>query len=255
MPYITTACNGTPFLVVVRYLDAVQNALSSNNLIGTHDQQQVLSREHTVTGNNVQDGMLAEEGLGEVNHVRNDAVVGISPERGKLEGVAGLFLFDLLRICILDVVEAGGVGVVLGICAVGDNENLYILEQTTGCPETISLIAVDLVECLTDGHATALQLDVDEGQTINQNGHIITVVMLSTIGGRYRILIDNLQMVVVNVFLVNKNNVFTGAIVPSQDLHVVFLNELRLLNDARIGIGQDLTKEAVPFAIGEGVAV
>ena len=74
--------------------------------------------------------MLAEKGLGEVHKVGDDPVAGIRPKGSKLKAVAGFLLFYLVGIGVLDVVKPGGVGVILGICAVGHHKNLHVLKQT-----------------------------------------------------------------------------------------------------------------------------
>ena len=98
--------------------------------------------------------MLGKKRPRKVHQVGNDTVVGVCPERGELKAVTGLAMLGLRRCGILDGVKASGVRVVFGIRAIGDNEYLNILEQPAACPKAIPLIAVDLVECLLDGHTT-----------------------------------------------------------------------------------------------------
>ena len=100
--------------------------------------------------------MLCKECPGKVDQIRQHTVIRIGPVGGKFKAIAGLFLFRLAVFGILDGIVAGAVGVVLGICAVGDHENLHILVQTAARPERIPLIAVDLVERLPDGHPAPL---------------------------------------------------------------------------------------------------
>ncbi len=59
-------------------------------------------------------------------------------------------------------VEARGVTVVLGVSAVADDENLYVLKQPAACPEGVALVAVDLVEGLLELDAARLQFDVHQ---------------------------------------------------------------------------------------------
>ena len=54
------------------------------------------------------------------------------------------------------MVKSGSIGIILGIGAVGNHENLHKLIQTAGGPKAIPLIAVDLVESFPDGHTPAL---------------------------------------------------------------------------------------------------
>ena len=71
--------------------------------------------------------MLCKECPGKVDQIRQHAVVRIGPVGGKFKAIAGLFPFHLAVFGILDGIVAGAVGVVLGICAVGDHKNLHIL--------------------------------------------------------------------------------------------------------------------------------
>ena len=100
--------------------------------------------------------MLAEKGLGEVYKVRDNAVIRIRPERSELKAIAGFGLLGFLCFGILDMVETGGIGIILRICAVGDHENLHEFIQPAGRPEAIPLIAVNLVEGLPNGNAPTL---------------------------------------------------------------------------------------------------
>ena len=71
--------------------------------------------------------MLCKECLGKVDQIRNNTVVSIRPKRGEFKAVAGLFLLCLMGIGIFDMVEPGGIGIVLGVGAVGDDEDLHKL--------------------------------------------------------------------------------------------------------------------------------
>ena len=83
-------------LVVVGDFDAVQNALGGDNLVGAHDQQHVFCCEHAVTGEDVQNGVLAEKGLGKVHKVGENAVIRTAQKdvNSKL-----LLVFDCLTFC------------------------------------------------------------------------------------------------------------------------------------------------------------
>jgi hypothetical protein len=51
---------------------------------------------------------------------------------------------------------------------------------------------------------------MNQRQTIDQNGDVITGLVAASY---FLILVDHLQAVVVNIFLVDQNNVFGGAVV------------------------------------------
>ena len=143
--------------------------------------------------------MLCKECPGKVDQIRQHAVIRISPVGGKLKAVAGLFLFRLAVFGVLDGIVAGAVGVVLGICAVGDHKNLHILIQAAARPERIPLIAVDLVERLPDGHPAPLQFHMNQRKAVDQNRHIVAIIMPRTVRLLHLVLVDDLQSVVVDL--------------------------------------------------------
>ena len=73
--------------------------------------------------------MPGEEGFGERDQVADRLVPGVRPPLGELERIGG-FAPAAGLLPLLQVLAAGGVGIVLGECAVGDDEQLDILKQT-----------------------------------------------------------------------------------------------------------------------------
>ena len=199
--------------------------------------------------------MLCKECPGKVDQIRQHTVIRISPVGGKFKAVAGLFLFRLAVFGILDGIVAGAVGVVLGICAVGDHENLRILVQTAARPERIPLIAVDLVERLPDGHPAPLQFHMNQRKAIDQNRHIVAVIMPCAVCLFYLILVDDLQAVVVDVLFVDQCDIFGTSIIPVQHLHIVFLNLPGLFRNMLVGVGNYITEKLPPLRIGKLVVV
>ena len=199
--------------------------------------------------------MLCKECPGKVDQIRQHTVIRIGPVGGKFKAVAGLFLFRLAVFGILDGIVAGAVGVVLGICAVGDHKNLRILVQTAARPERIPLIAVDLVERLPDGHPAPLQFHMNQWKAVDQNRHIIAVIMPCAICLFYLILVDDLQAVVMDVLFVDQCDIFGTAIIPVQYLHIIFLNLPGLFGNMLVGVGNHITEKLLPFRIGKVVVV
>ena len=128
MQDVTACIHRTHLFVVGRNLDAVENTLGSRNLIGSHNHQNFFRGKHAILGQHVQNGVLGKERLGKVNEVCNYLIVAVCPERSKLKAVA---CFLRLLFCgfahFLDVAVSGGVGIILGVRTVGDNENLNVL--------------------------------------------------------------------------------------------------------------------------------
>ena len=241
-------------MIVVGDDDAVDDLLRSADLIRAHDHQQLFAGEDTVFGDDVEEGVLGKEGLGEIHQVGDGHVLLVSPPRRELKGVAGVpALSRLLLAAVLpDMGKAGGVAVVFRLGAVGDDKDLHVLEEAGATPERLALVAVDLVEGLADGHAPPLQLHVDEWETIDEDGHIVTVVPRPALGG---VLVDDLQAVVVDILPVKDAEVFLLAVVEEKGLHVVLLDEPRLLHDAVVLVGKDGGIEALPLRVGKGDVV
>ena len=255
MPDITAAGHGAVFLIIVGDFNAVQDPFSRRDLIRPHDHQHVLGSENAVLGQDIQDRMPGKEGPGEVNQIRNHTVIGICPEAGELKTVAGLFLLLLAGLSVFYSIEPSTVGIILGVCAITDHKDLDILKQTASSPERISLVTVDLVESLPDGHAAPFQLHMDHWESIDQDRYIITVAVPCSFILTDSVLIDDLKKIIMDVLLVDQGDVLGGAIITLQDLDKVLLDLPSLLNDMIIWIRQGVFKEPVPFGIGEGVAV
>ena len=156
VPDVPAARYGAVFLIIVGDLNPVQNALGGDDLIWPHHQQHIFRRKYTITGKNIQNGVLAEKGLGKVHKIGDNAVVRICPERSELKAIAGFGLLGFLRFGVLDVIKAGGIGIILRIRTVGDHEDLHEFIQPAGRPKAVPLIAVDLIEGFPNGNSPAL---------------------------------------------------------------------------------------------------
>ena len=199
--------------------------------------------------------MLCKECPGKVDQIGQHPVVCIRPVRGKFKAVAGLFLFRLAVFGILDGIVAGAVGVIFRVRAVGDHKNLHIFVQAAACPERIPLIAVDLVKRLPDGYPTPLQFHMNQRKAVDQNRHIVAVIMPRTVCLFYLVLIDDLQTVVVDVLFVDQRDIFGTAVIPMQHLHVIFLNLPGLFGNMLVGVGNYITEKLPPLRIGKVVVV
>lgn len=196
--------------------------------------------------------MLGEKRLCKVYQIGNDFVVPIRPEGGELKAVAGLFGFIAALALLFDVAAAGGVGIILRVGAVGDDENLDVFKKAAGCPETVALVALDLVERLADGHAAPLQLDMYHRQAVDEDGHVVARVVIAR---GLLILVEHLQAVVVDVLFIQQVDVFGRAAVLPQHLHMIELNPARLFQNAVVRARDAVPKEARPLAARKGVVV
>ena len=253
MPDIAAGGGGSGALVEGGGVDPLEDLLGGGDLVGPHDEQLLGGGEHAVAGEDGQQGVLCEEGPGEALDIGDGPVAGVGPPGGELEGVGvgGLCLAPPAGV-LGDVVEAGGVGVVLRVSAVGDDEDLHVAVEARAGPEGVALVAVDLVEGLADGQAAALELDMDQRQAVDEDGDVVAVPVCAGVDD---VLVSDLEPIVVDALLVDEPDVLELAIVPAEDLDVVLLDTAGLVNDGVIGGGDGLPEESLPLRIAEAVVV
>ena len=243
------------FFIVVGDGNSVHDAFRRRDLIGTHDHQQIFGSEDAILGEDIQNGMPGKEGLGEVDQIRNDAIVCVRPIGSEFKAIAGFPLLLGRCIGVLDGIIPGAVGIIFGIRAIGDHEDLSILKQTAARPEGIPLVTVDLIERLADSNAPPLQFHMHQREAVDQNSHVIAVIMLCALCLADLILIDDLQEIIVDVLLINQRDVLGCAIIPLQYLHIIFLNFAGLFHNALIGVGNAIAEKPLPFVIRKLIAV
>jgi len=122
-----------------------------------------------------------------VHQICDDSIVGICPKRSKFKTVAGFCAFSFSGSSFFDGVKTGAVRVILRVGAIGDDKNLYIFIQSAACPKAISLVTVNLVERLSNRHATAFQLDMHQRKSVHQRSHRNGCHALLPQLGRFRI--------------------------------------------------------------------
>ena len=253
MPDITTTLDAAIQLVVVGHIYPLDYPLSGCNLIGSHHHQHLLTGEDTVPGQDVQEGVLGEEGLGEVQKVRDDLVVAVCPEGGELKGVGcPLGLIPSSQFLFFQVVGSGGVGVVLGVGAIGDDKYLHILIQPRTSPETVPLVSVYLVEGFFELDTPPFEFHMHQGKSIDKDGDVIPGVMGST---SLDILVDDLDIVVVDVGLVNQVDVLALTCIPFEDLDIILLYLGCLGDNTIILVGNAGVEEQFPLIVCELVGV
>ena len=93
------------------------------------------------------------------------------------------------------------------------------------------------------------------GQSIDQHGHIVAVVVPCALVLADRILVDDLQTVIVDMVLVQQLDVLGTAIIPPEDLDMVLLKTAGLFDDAIRGGCDTVGEEPLPLGIAESVAV
>ena len=118
--------------------NAVENALCCRDLVRTHDQQQLINGKNAVLRQHGQKCVLGHERLCKRDQIHDRLIACIRPPGRELKRVGGLPLVPpwvSLTRYFLHVKVAGGVGVVLGLRAVGDDEQLDVLEESLISPE------------------------------------------------------------------------------------------------------------------------
>ena len=196
--------------------------------------------------------MLCEKCLGEIDQIKDFLVRRICPIRCEFKAVRCLLTLAPLALVLLYRGKSRRVGVIFGMGAVRYDEYLHILIQAARRPKAVTLIAVYLIERLFDLDASALQLDVDERETIHEDSHVIAVLEIAAV---LRVLVDDLKKILVDVGLVDEHDVLRRAIVAAKVLDIVFLYPARLLLDAVIRICNARIEEALPLVIGECEAI
>ena len=93
---------------------------------------------------------------------------------------------------------------------------------------------------------------MNEWQTIDQDSHIIAVVMHTAFG---YILVYYLKGIGMYVILVDEHDILHLTIVAHEVLHMILLNESCLLHDTIFSIGNAEMEEPVPFTIREEIVI
>src|SRR5690606_12685942 len=111
--------------------------------------------------------LLIEKSVGKVDNFIDMFVADISPGKGELNA-------------------SRAVGVVTGIGAITDHKQLNKAKQALSGPIGFTRIALGLVKGFGDFHAAFFQLDLNQWQTIDQQGHIkaaSTAVIITVVDG------------------------------------------------------------------------
>ena len=234
------AAGGVPDVAVAAVLlDAFDDPLDGVDLIRPHHQQSLLAGdEDGVPADHPAQRALREELLGEVVEVCDLAVVF----RGEL--------VDRKEALLRVEGEVAGVvvGEIPGICAVADDEKLHETQQRAGVAVAgVVLVIDDLLHGSARADAKRLQLDLNRGNAVDQEHHVVAVVAVVGVDSK---LVDDFKGVLAPVLDVDQGVVQRRAIVTREAVD--------LAECARGGenIGRDdLVAEALELAVSEPDAV
>ncbi|MBA7578276.1 hypothetical protein ES708_20138 [subsurface metagenome] len=104
------------------------------------------------------------------------------------------------------------VSVVLSVDTVADYKDLHVLKQSAVHPERMPLVAVDLVESLFQLQPPTFELDLHQGQAVNEQGNIVAVFVGAFLGD----LVGDLKKVFCPIFIVKETHIEALAIVAVQ---------------------------------------
>ena len=156
---------GKDIAVLVGLQHAAAGGLHGVNLIGPHDHQDRLGGfDDHVFVDHLRQGRAVEELSGELVEGVDALVIHVRPEEHQA-------LQDRIIGSVQGLVF---IAEILGLDGIGDHKDLQITEKS---PEGETAIAVDLIDRFIDLHAGALQLDLHQGQTVDQHRHIIAVLI------------------------------------------------------------------------------
>ena len=101
------------------------------------------------------------------------------------------------------------VGQVFAVDAVGDDEDLDVLEEAVGATVGVSLVAVGLVEGFFEFESSPLEFDLYERKSIYQNRDVVAIFVATF----HRDLVGDLVLVSASVALVDEFDVDVFAVV------------------------------------------
>jgi hypothetical protein len=129
---------------------------------------------------------------------------------------------------------------IFGVHAVADHEDLDVLEQACAGIERFVLVPVDLIESQLQLHASALELDLHQGQAVDQQGDVVPVFALAI----HADLVADLELVQTPALglAVQEGDVRGGTIIAVQG--VLVAQNLRALHHAT---GVQVVQDAVEF--------
>lgn len=103
MPDISASVGFSVKFVVVCNIDFLEYPFRGGNLVRTHHHQHSLAGEYAILGEDVQQGMLGEECLGEIHQVVDYLVVAVCPETVALVSPSGFHSTPSGQYCCINL--------------------------------------------------------------------------------------------------------------------------------------------------------
>lgn len=221
---------------MVAAFNFLEEAFGGCDLVGSHEEEVFIGIKDGVVDDEIEEGVLLEEGWGEVGEVFEDGVIGFSPMHGEVEAV---------------LIALGGVSEVAGIGAVGDDEDLEVFEEGGGGIEAFFGVSVDLVEGIADGCAAFFEFNLDEWEAVDEDGYVVAVFVFT---GLFE-LGEDLEFIAGDVGFIDNGDVLDVVIVKAEVVDVVAVDFFGLVGEGGGGVVEPFGGEAVPFVIGKGDVV
>ena len=162
MPDIAAPFRFVPGSCLIGTFNLPQQAFRRRYLVGTHDKKGIAHIEHRIGEEDVEQGVFLKEGRRKVFQIFDQFIVCLGPVHGEIEAV---------------LIAFGGVGKVAAVGAVGNDEDLQVLEEGVVGIQALFAVAVYLVEGLPKGNAPFLQFHLHQGEAVDKNGDIVAVGM------------------------------------------------------------------------------
>ena len=230
VPDVATAFGSAPSLALVRAFDLAQDTLGGGYLVRAHDQQSIVDIEYRVVQQYAQEGILGEKGYGEIFEVFDEAIVRGRPVHGEIEAV---------------FIALDGIGEIARIGAIANDEDLQVFVKRASAIEALFAVAVDLVKGFADGDAALFELDLHQGQAIDEDGDIVAV----GVGAALLELLYYLELVAGNGVFIEQIDILNTAIVKDKIIDVVIVNFAGFIDDTIAGLIQITINKALPFGV------
>ena len=203
--------------------------------------------------------MFGKERSRKIIQVANDIILSICPIGSELKRIASfggfldLLLAGLVRpfaVLYLRFVTRG-VGVILGVRSIGDNEQLDVFKQSAIRPKRIITVSLDLIESLTYRHTSTLEFDMYHRQTINENRQVVPCAVFAFCG---RVLMNDLQAVLEDMRLVYQFDVLKAGVILFDVLQLcctVVLQQFGFVGYRCACVREFRTEETLPLIVGK----
>ena len=219
--------------------DALVDGLYCVNLVGAHHEHLLLGgdEDHVAADGRAQ-GALGQKRLGEIIEVSDLGVVFF----GVL--IDGQKVFIRIESEVVVIV----VGEVIGLCLVGDDEELDEAKQCLGITVSgVFFVVDDLLHGSARADTESLEFNLDGRNAVDQEHHIVALETVVSVDAE---LIDDLESVLAPVLNIDEGVVEWGAVVAGEA--IALAEQGRGGEDVR---SNDLIEEALELAISEFDAV